>query len=298
MTNTEVTPTTGTGVAAGSTPAIPATRRPTTMTVVGWELRKLAAQKRTWLGLAASFLAPLILVAAMSLKNTPLPKDIVLGRYIRDSGLAGPLVLLGFGGIFFFPMLTAIVSGDLFSSEDHHGTWKTYLTRSVSRPQVYVAKVVAGMAYAIAAMVIMAVVSVPACVLRFGFKPLVSLSGTDVGPGRALGLVAASWALSAVPVLAFTAIALAASVLTRNSVSGVVLPIILAFLMQLMAFLSGATVVRHFLLTSQFEAFHGFLHDPSYSAMVSRAIWLSVLYAVPPLVISYRVFTRRDVAGG
>jgi len=278
--------------------ARPAPTAPTTATVLGWELRKLAAQKRSWLGLVASLSAPLILVAAMSLQNTPLPKDIAFGRYIRDSGLAGPLVLLGFGGIFFFPMLTAIVSGDLFSSEDHHGTWKTYLTRSVSRPQVYAAKVLAGMAYATLAMVLMAAMSVPACVLRFGFKPLTGLSGADIGPGRAFFLVAASWALSVLPVLAFTAIALAASVLTRNSVSGVVTPIILSFLMQLLAFLAGATVVRHFLLTSQFEAFHGLFHDPAYPAMVARAIWLSVAYAIPPLVVSYVVFTRRDVTGG
>lgn len=44
--------------------------------------------------------------------------------------------------------------------------------------------------------------------------------------------------------------------------------------MQLMAFLSGATIVRHFLLTSQFEAFHCFFHDPSYSGMVTGAIWV------------------------
>lgn len=272
--------------------------RPSTITIVGWEVRKLAAQKRTWLGLVASALAPLVLVAAMSLQNTPLPKDIAFGRYIRDTGLAGPLVLLGFGGIFFFPMLTALVAGDLFSSEDHHGTWKTYLTRSVSRPQVYGAKVLAGMAYAVLAMFIMAVMSVPACVLRFGFKPLVSLSGADIGPRHGLGLVVASWGLSALSVLAFTAIALAASVLTRNSVSGVVFPVILSFVMQLVAFLSGATVVRHFLLTSQFDAFHGMFHDPAYSVMVARGIWIPFAYAIPPLLISYRVFTRRDVAGG
>ncbi len=278
----------------GTAPA----QRPTTLDVVRWEVRKLGAQKRTWLGLAASFLAPLILVAAMSLQNTPLPKDIVFGRYIRDTGLAGPLVLLGFGGIFFFPMLTAIVSGDLFSSEDHYGTWKTYLTRSVSRPQVYVAKVVSGMAYATLAMAIMAVVAIPACGLRFGFTPLIGISGADIRPGHALVLVVASWALSALPVLVFTAIALSASVLTRNSVWGVVLPIILSFLMQLVAFLSGATVVRHYLLTTQFDAFHSFFHNPAYTSMVTRSIWLSFVYAPPPLAISYWVFTRRDVAGG
>lgn len=276
----------------------PLFQRPSTRTVVGWEIRKLAAQKRTWLGLAASFLAPVVLVVAMSLPNTPLPKDIVFGRFIRDSGFAGPLVLLGFGGIFFFPMLTAMVSGDLFASEDHHGTWKTYLTRSVSRPQVFVAKLVAGMGYALLAMLIMVTVAIPACGLRFGFKPLISLSGGDIAAGQALRLVIFSWALSALPVLAFTAIALSASVLTRNSVSGVLFPVILSFLMQLVAFLSGATLVRHYLLTTQFEAYHGLFHDPGYPAMVIRAMWLSVVYAVPPLVVSYRVFTRRDVTGG
>jgi hypothetical protein len=36
-------------------------------------------------------------------------------------------------------------------------------------------------------------------------------------------------------------------------------------------------VVRHFLLTTEFEAFHGFFHDPSYRAMVTRAVWISAL---------------------
>ena len=36
--------------------------------------------------------------------------------------MAGPLVLLGFGGMWFLPLLTAMVTGDLFSAEDHHGT--------------------------------------------------------------------------------------------------------------------------------------------------------------------------------
>ena len=101
MTPTTTTLPPGTPSAAPVQDAKADAGRPTTMTVLGWELRKLAAQKRTWLGLVASALAPLILVAAMSLQNTPLPKDISFGRYIRDSGLAGPLVLLGFGGIFF-----------------------------------------------------------------------------------------------------------------------------------------------------------------------------------------------------
>ena len=117
---------------------------PGTAVVLGWELRRLAAQRRSWLGIATAFAGPLVFVAAMSLANTALPKDTPFGRYTRDTGLAGPLVLLGFGGMWFLPLLTAMVTGDIFSAEDHHGTWKTYLTRSVSRNRVFLAKMIAG----------------------------------------------------------------------------------------------------------------------------------------------------------
>jgi ABC-2 type transport system permease protein len=259
----------------------------------------LLAQKRTWLGLATAVVGPLIFVAAMSLHNTALPKDTPFGRYIRDTGLAGPLVLLGFGGMWFLPMLTAIVAGDLFSTEDHHGTWKTYLTRSVSRQRVFVAKTLAGAIYTTALVVLMTAVGIVGFGLRFGFHPLIALSGEDVGAGRGVMLIIASWALSLLPLLAFTSLALACSLLSRNGITGVVTPIVIAFLMQLLGFLNaGGSIARHYLLTTQFEAFHGFFHDPTYTNMVIRAVWVSVLYAVPPIVVAYAVFRRRDITGG
>ncbi len=270
-----------------------------TRTVLRWELRKLAAQRRTWIGVGAACIGPLVLVAAMSLHNTALPKDTPFGRYIRDTGLAGPLVLLGFGGMWFLPLLTAMVTGDLFSAEDHHGTWKTYLTRSVSRDKVFVAKVLAGALYAAALVVLMTIISIVGFGLRFGFHPLTSLSGEDISPGRAVLLVAGSWLLALFPLLAFTALALASSLLSKNGIAGVLTPVIVSFLMQLLGFLNaGGSTLRHYLLTSQFEAFHGLFHDPRYTAMVVRVIWVSVLYAVAPIAVSYVVFRRRDITGG
>lgn len=213
--------------------------------------------------------------------------------------MAGPLVLLGFGGMWFLPLLTAMVTGDLFSAEDHHGTWKTYLTRSTSRNKVFVAKVFAGGLYALALVVLMTVVSIVSFGLRFGFHPLTALSGEDISPGRAVLLVAASWLLALFPLLAFTALALASSLLSRNGIAGVLTPVIVSFLMQLLGFLNvGGSTLRHYLLTSQFEAFHGLFHDPRYTAMVVRVIWVSAVYAVAPIVVSYVVFRRRDITGG
>jgi ABC-2 type transport system permease protein len=62
---------------------------------------------------------------------------------VRDSGPAIPLVGLFFGSIWFFPLVTAPVSGDIVAAEDGNGTLKTILTRSVERWEVFTGKVLA-----------------------------------------------------------------------------------------------------------------------------------------------------------
>jgi len=67
-----------------------------TLGVYRWELRKLVSQKRTYLGLIAATLVPLLFTIALTLQKGQ-PNDVAFGRYVRESGLAIPLVLLLFG---------------------------------------------------------------------------------------------------------------------------------------------------------------------------------------------------------
>ena len=52
------------------------------------------------------------------------------------AGLAIPLVGLYFAAFWFFPLITALVAGDIVANEDSNGTLKTVLTRSVERWQI------------------------------------------------------------------------------------------------------------------------------------------------------------------
>ena len=99
--------------------------------VYRWEVAKLLAQKRTYLGLGAAMLVPLAFVVVLLLHSGG-PNDIPLGRYIRDTGLATPFVVLFFMSIWGFPLITALVAGDIVASESQNGTLKTILTRSRS----------------------------------------------------------------------------------------------------------------------------------------------------------------------
>src|SRR5499427_8212442 len=150
-------------------------RRPGVVTVYRWELRKLVAQKRTYLGLGAAFIVPVLFVTALHFQHGS-PNDVAFGRYVRDSGLAVPLVLLLFASIWLFPLITALVAGDIIASEDHNGTLKTILTRSLDRGQVFTGKLLTSLTYAALAIVAMGTVAVVAGSIKSGFHPLVSLS--------------------------------------------------------------------------------------------------------------------------
>lgn len=266
------------------------------LVVYRWELRKLRSQKRTYLGLGAAIAVPIIFVTALALQKGQ-PNDVAFGPYVRESGLAIPLVLLLFGSIWLFPLIAALVAGDIIASEHANGTMKTILTRSLDRGEIFAGKAATALTYALAALVAMGVTAVAAGTIKSGFRPLVSLSGSVVPPGRALGLVAASFAVYLMPLAAIACFGLLLSALTRNSAASVVGTLMFALLMQLIAILPGLSGTEPYLLTTQFQAWQGFLHVPVEWSPVIRGIWLSTVYGLPPLVGSYLLFLRGDVAG-
>src|SRR6266705_779221 len=123
--------------------------------VYRWEIAKLLAQKRTYLGLVSAMAVPLIFVVVLVLQSGG-PNDVPLGRYIRDTGLATPFVVLFFMSIWGFPLITALVAGDIVASESHNGTLKTILTRSRERGEVFAGKVLASLTYTLLAVALMA----------------------------------------------------------------------------------------------------------------------------------------------
>jgi ABC-2 type transport system permease protein len=265
--------------------------------VYRWEIAKLLAQKRTYLGLAAAMLVPTAFVIALVINTKGGPNDIPLGRTIRETGLAVPFVVLFFMSFWAFPLITALVAGDIVAAESHNGTLKTILTRSRERGQVFAGKALAAVTYALVAVTAMATVAVVAGTIAWGFHPLTSLSGTKVTPWHGVGLLAASIGVYVLPLLGVAAFALMLSTVTRNSAASVVGALMFALLMQLLGVLPGTERIRPYLLGTQFEAWHGFLRIPADWAPVTRAFWVCALYVAVPLLAAYLVFLRRDVDG-
>jgi ABC-2 type transport system permease protein len=271
--------------------------RPGALTVYRWELTKLRFQKRTYLGLGAAIVVPVLFCVAVALRNGG-PDDVAFGRYIHQTGFAIPLVLLLFGSVWMFPLITALVAGDIVAAEDHNGTLKTILTRSLGRGGIFGGKLLAALTYTIAAILLSGATGVIAGGIVSGFYPLTSLSGTVVQPGRALALIGGSLLVYLMPMLAIACIGLLLSTVMRNSAAAVVGTLMFSLLVQLVAILPGLGGAKPYLLSTQFDAWQGLLREPIDWAPIGHAAWVCPLYALPALAAAYLVFLRRDVAGG
>jgi len=279
-------------------PVFERSRRPSVLTVYRWELRKLASQKRTYLGLALVIVLPLIFVVFESLRHGHNRAGNIFATEITQSGLATPVLMLLFMSGFFLPLASALVSGDIFANEDANGTLKTILTRSVDRGQVFAAKALTAMTYAATAVFLSAAVATVAGVASWGFHSVRTFSGTVVSAPEALLLVFAANAVYLIPLAALAGIGVLLSAATRNSAAAVVGTIGLVIMLFIVAQIPGLEGIQPYLLTEQFQAWQGLLRTPTDWAPIAHSAWVCALYGVPSLLAGYLVFLRRDVAGG
>jgi ABC-2 type transport system permease protein len=264
------------------------------LAVAGAECVKLGAQAKVRVLLAACVAGPFAFVAATRAQSS-VPEDTLFGRSVHDSGFATPLIVLGFAALWVFPVLTSLVGGDLFSSEDRYGTWTTLLTRSRSRVDVFGGKVVTALCFSSLAVATLAMSSIAAGLLVVGSQPLIDLSGALLSPARALDRVVLAWASVLPPALGFTALAVLLSVATRSSAAGIGLPVVVGLAMQLLAYVDGPEPIRRLSITSAFGAWHGLLSARPYYRPLIDGTLVSAAYGSVCLVVAYRLMQRRDI---
>jgi ABC-2 type transport system permease protein len=289
--------------AAASPPATAgarkALRRPSTLTIWRWELRKLISQKRTYLGLGIVVVFPLLFVIAQQLRHHPgHGGGSIFFSEITQSGLATPVLTLIFEGAFFLPLAVILVAGDIVATEDGNGTLKTILTRSVDRGQVFAAKTLAAFTYAAVAVFLSAVAATVLGVAFWGFHHIITLSGSVVPAGEGLLLVFAANACYLIPIAAVVSIGVLLSTVTHNSAAAVVGALAVTLVLALIPVIPGLEGAKPYLLTTQYNAWQGLLRTPTDWGPIWHSAWVCALYAVPCLAAAYLAFLRRDVAGG
>jgi ABC-2 type transport system permease protein len=260
------------------------------------ERRKLASQLAPRLLALICVIGPFAFAAVLKVQSGS-PADSLYGAWVHSSGFAVSLVVLGFAGSWGLPLMAGVLAGDLFASEDRHGTWKTVLTRSCTRRHLFVGKLLAVGLFALALLALLAASSLAAGVLLVGAHPLVSLSGTVLSTGHCLVLVAVAWLLCALPMLAFTSLAVLFSVATRNGIVGVLGPAVVDLAMQLLALVGAGVWLHSLLVASAFDAWHPLFVVHSFYGPIIIGEAVSVVWIGACLAAAWWLLRRRDFTG-
>ncbi len=133
--------------------------------------------------------------------------------------------------------------------------------------------------------------------IAWGYNPVTNISHARISAAHALGLSFAALAVFAIPLLAIAAFAIFLSVVTRNSAAAIVGTLVYELAQEAIAGLVHLTFFKHYLLSDQFDGWHGLFQTPTYWTPIIRAIWVSAIFAAVPVAGSFVVFLRRDVAG-
>jgi ABC-2 type transport system permease protein len=258
-----------------------------------FELVKLLAQWPIRLALLACCLGPALFVAVVS-QQSALPSDTVFGRWMSQTGWAGPLVILAFSCSWVLPLLTSLVAGDIFAGEDRLGTWRHLLVAVRSPRRIFAAKALASLTVIVLLAAGLAASGVVGGLAAVGNRPLVGLDGHLLAPGQAARAVLLAWAGALAPTLAFAAVGLLGSVALGRSPMGLVIPALLALLLQIAQLLPLPVVVRVALPSYAFIAWRGLFTDPAHTGPLVAGIAVSLAWAVVACALAYRVFMRRD----
>ena len=258
-----------------------------------FELVKLLAQWRIRLVILACWLGPALLVAVIS-QQSSLPADTVFGRWMSQTGWAGPLVVLSFSCTWVLPLLTSLVAGDAFAAEDRLGTWRHLLVAVRSPRRIFVAKALASLTVILLLVAGLAASGIVGGLAAVGNRPLVGLDGHLLAPGHAAAAVLLAWMSVLAPTLAFAAVGLLGSVALGRSPMGLVVPALLAILLQLAQLLPLPVVVRAALPSYAFIAWRGLFTDPPQIGPVAVGIVVSLAWAAVASAVAYVLFMRRD----
>jgi len=270
--------------------------RPTVLTAYRWELRKLASQKRTYIGVGAAALLPVVFVSVMALQSGG-PYDAPLGHNLRHTGIALALVVLTFASRFGAQLVTALVAGDIVATEDAGNTLKMVLTRSLRRGEILAGRVLASFTYVVVVLTALLTTGLVGGTIAWGFNPVVDLSGHRLSAAHAFGLAFAAVGVFAVPLLAVASFGIFLSAVTRNSAAAIVGTLVYELVQEAVVGLVHWEPLHHYMLSAQFDAWHGIFQTPVFWTPVVRELWVSALFAAVPLAVAFAVFARSDVAG-
>jgi ABC-2 type transport system permease protein len=280
-------------------PKAPATPRTAPLgRLLGSELRWVLGRPRTLVVLGVLALIPVLIAVGVTLLagQGPARRGGGLVGAIAGNGLVLPVASITLALALLLPMAVTTAAADAIAGEVASGTLRGLLLAPVGRLRLVLVKAFGVLVVATLAVLVIALVGLLAALVVVGSAggQLVTLSGTTIGFGAAMGRVAlvVVWAVGQLAAVA--AVALAVSALTEHPL--VVLASVLGGLIVfgVLTAIPALDWLQPYLLTSGWTAGADVLRDPlPWGGLIESSLRALCYAAVGGGLTTYRML-RRD----
>ncbi len=260
------------------------------------ELRWVLRRPRTQIGLGILALVPVLM--GIGIVATDSPGGSGLLTQIAGNGLVLPVVALSISLALLLPLAVTMAAADALAGESAHGTLRGLLLAPVSRPRLVLVKAVGVLSVAMAAVTAVTLVGIVTGLVLVGpsgtAHGMLTLSGTEVGPGSALLRVSLAAAWTVGQLAAVGAVALTVSSATEHPL--VVLAAVLGGLIVfgVLSSIPALDWLQPMLLTNGWFAITDVLRDPVPLDGLASSSLRAACYLVLGLALTLARTTTRE----
>ncbi|MCH7770260.1 MAG: ABC transporter permease [Bacteroidetes bacterium] len=270
------------------------------------ELYKIFKKWRTYIGFIAIGVLGVIIQIAMFYEGQ---KSLdFMTQNLRDSFVFVGNLLNGFLVSYLIlnmltvhiPFLIVLVAGDLLAGEATAGTYRILLTRPVSRLRIVSSKFIAGNIYTFLLILWLAIVSLGAGAILFGFGELIVIrTGTVLILDRAdvLWRFLLAYGFAALGMSVVCSLALFFSSLVENAIGPIVstMAVIIVFIIVSAINIDLFKSIRPYLFTNYMLSWRLFFSDPVNISKVLEAVLILFGHIIFLFSITAIIFKRKDI---
>lgn len=248
------------------------------------ELRWVYRRPRTLILLGLFALVPIIagigivIADSNSAPTNGGDDDGGLLTFVAGNGLVLPIATLVLALNLMLPLAAAVAGADAIAGETNSGTLRGLLLAPVSRVRLLAVKAFGVLVVAATATAVMAVVGLITGLIISGSDNLLTLSGSTVSFGSALGRIALAVAWVTLQLCGVAAIALAISTMTEHPLVVVAVTLGGLIFFTVLGAIPALDWLQPFLLTTSWPSVGDVLRDPIPSDGLLEGVWRALAY--------------------
>lgn len=256
------------------------------------ELRWILRRPRTVIGLASLCLVPILAgVGLWFAVDGEGPAGPGLAAIIAGNGLVLPVFTLFLALPLLLPLVGAIWAADGLAGEAQHGTLRGLLISPVGRIRLLAIKAFGVAAMTWVAVTLIAVVGTVTGAVLFGGEGMLTLSGSTLSFGAALGRIVLTILLVTVQVWGVAAIAMAISACTEHPLVVMAATMAGVIVSAVLGLFSALDWLHPYLITTTWNSLIDVMRDP----LPTEELWRSTALAGCYIVIGLSLAAMRLV---